>query len=130
MNMNVLGILMDAVEDLIAFGVKPACLLCKLIGMPSVPNLTLFKADDPVPQANAMILPVGMRYDLHLLCRKLRQNAEAVNEIARRLHGPDTVMDQICISVFVSILLRNRNHFKHCHASASQFKKALRASLS
>lgn len=34
------------------------------------------------------------------------------------------------LSVFVSILLRNRNHFKHCHASASQFKKALRASLS
>lgn len=38
--------------------------------------------------------------------------------------------DVVVISVFVSILLRNRNHFKHCHASASQFKKALRASLS
>ena len=74
MNMNVLGILMDAVEDLIAFGVKPACLLCKLIGMPSVPNLTLFKADDPVPQANAMILPVGMRYDLQAVAeRRSRQ---------------------------------------------------------
>jgi hypothetical protein len=83
MNMQMLGIFMDGIDDLICICIKSARHLRKLICVPSVCKLMLFKADDPVTETNSTILMICLRNQLHFLRCILWMHCESADIVIR-----------------------------------------------
>ena len=108
------SILMYGIDDLVSICVKSARHLRKLIRVPGVREFVSFKADDPVAQTDAPVLPIDRRDCLHFLRCILRMYCKAVNIGIRCLICTHNVIQQLLIgkrvrtgSVFSSRMRRS-----------------------